>query len=297
MGYSLTPIVVVLSQVKALMGSKNVAVLQEVIQKYRNEMLSTDAMGEGFDEFEAEIQADYKRFVNGDFSTVDLNATYPEPEDDEEEEDDEETAAFRAKYERLNETDPEAAKRLLLKHLQEAFENDFDDDEEEEEDDDEVVKEVTTGTALAHLILGGQCDKSHGYKYGYALYHLCEHLGEIPDHDAWCSMRSSANVDSRVDKVLKRAGVGPATFTVSKFLINRGSPVPIPKPHDFPFIGYLTREEIREILPLLTPAKLDAAIRSAPDDDRDWIGENIDDLRQWLELCAETNRDLVCFYY
>ena len=295
MGYSLTPIVVDIPKIKSLMASKNVAVLQAVIKKYRKVMLNVDAMGSYFDEFEDEITAEYKRFVNGDFSTVELNANYPEPKEEEEEEDDEETAEMRAEFEKVKD-DPEAAKKLMFKYMEEAFEMD-DDDEEEEDDDEEPVKEVTTGTALAHMILGGKPDKSNGYKYGYALYYLCDLLGEVPEHDTWCSMRSSANVDGRVDKVLKKAGVSPATFSVSKSLINRGAPVAIPTPSDFPFIGYLTREEIRAILPLLAPAKLDAAIRSAPDDDRDWIGENIDELRQWLKLCAEINRDLICFYY
>jgi hypothetical protein len=297
MSYSLTPIVVDLQKVNSLMGSKDVAVLQAVIKKYLKEMLNTDAMGDDFEEYESEIKAEYKKFVNGDFSGVDLNATYPEREDEEDEEDDEEAVQLRAEYERLKKKDPKAAEEFVLKYLEDAFKSGWDEedeDEDDEDDDGEIEREVTSGTALAQLILGGNTDKSAGYKYGYALCNLCEYFGETPDHDSWCTIRYQSL--EAIDALLKKAGIKPSVFSAIGFLVERGSPVKMPKPDDFPGIGYLTRDEARKLLSPLDPAKIQKAIRAEPDA-QDWFQSAIDELREWLELCAKTNRDLICFYF
>ncbi|HVK12818.1 MAG TPA: hypothetical protein VM597_28965 [Gemmataceae bacterium] len=259
MSYSLTPVLIDLPKLRDLMGSKDLAVLQAVIKKNRQDMLAIDEMGdEFFEEFEKEIKADYKAFVAGDLSRVDLKQVYPDPPDDGDDIDD------------------------------------GDEDEDDDDDEGEPTRETTTGAALVHLILGGSMDPSKGYKYGYALCHLCEHLGRVPDHDSWCSIRSRS-VEA-VDAVLKKAGVKPKTFSVEGHLQYRGAPVAIPAPDDFPAIGYLTRDEARTLLPLLDPAKIDAAIRNAPDDYQEWLETAIGELRAWLEACVKTDRDLICFY-
>src|SRR5262249_30618052 len=103
--------------------------------------------------------------------------------------------------------------------------------------------ELTAGAALVQLVLGGKLDPSQGYKYGYALCSLCEYLGNVLAHDAWSSIRATG-IDT-VDAVLHKAGVGPGTFSVHRFLVERGAPVAMPRPEDFPYIGYLKRGEIR----------------------------------------------------
>src|SRR5205807_10023399 len=160
---------------------------------------------------------------------------------------------------KLDPETPGADKRLLVL-LRRYFSSDEGEEAEEEEDEVEPVKELTTGAALAHLILGGKPDKSQGYKYGYALCNLCAYLGKIPRGDAWCSLRGASGAMEKVDAVLEKAGVAPAVFSVSGFLVERGAPVAMPAPDHFPSIGYLTREEIRRVLGLLNPAKVEAAV-------------------------------------
>jgi hypothetical protein len=294
MSYSLTPVAVDVARLRSLTGSKDAALLQAVIKKYRKQMISTDGLGEDFDDFEDEIKAEYKAFAAGDFSAVDLNATYPDRPRDEDD-DDEGMAALREDIGSVDTSDPAAMQKFIEKHrdtLSEFLDDEDEDGEDDDEDEEEPTRELTTGAALAHLILGGKPDPAVGYKYGYALSMLCEHIGTVPEHDSWCTIRSAAF--DAVDEVLETIGVPPAEFTTHKFLVNRGSPVAIPEPDDFPYIGYLERDEIRKLLGRLDPAKVEAAIRDA--DEQEWLRTAIDELRSWLELCATTDRDLVCFY-
>jgi hypothetical protein len=294
-GYSLRPILVEFRRLRSLMGSKDVQLLQAVIQKYRRQMLDVDALGEFFQQFKADIKAEYQAFVAGDFSSVDLNPTYQDGDEIEEgdPEVDEALARFLEGLDKLDPDAPGAEKRFLVL-LRKYFRSDGQDEVEEAEV--VPVKELTTGAALAHLVLGVKADTSQGYKYGYALRCLCTYLGKIPKHDAWCSLRSSSGAVARIDAVLQRAGVEPETFSVSQFLIRRGSPVAIPRPRNFPFIGYLKRAEVPQVLTLLDPLKIEAAIRSEEPDAQEWVREAIGELRAWLKACVKADRDLICFY-
>jgi hypothetical protein len=137
---------------------------------------------------------------------------------------------------------------------------------------------------LRHLILGEAGDPAAGFKYGYALEWLCEHFGEPLNNSEWSAMRGQWF--DTVGEALVAAGV-PATFSVLN-LAFRGSPVPIPEPDDFPGIGYFTPEEVPA-----AAAALDAAdLGTMPEDVRKSVGQ----VRDWLGVCEETGRGLVCFY-
>jgi hypothetical protein len=112
--------------------------------------------------------------------------------------------------------------------------------------------------------------------------------------DSWCTIRNAAF--QAVDRVLAKAAGKSKAFSTSQFLVNRGAPISIPKPDDFPFIGYVTREEAAKILARLDPAKINAAIEKAKED-QEWLEEAIGELRSWLESCVKTDRDLICFYF
>jgi hypothetical protein len=200
--------------------------------------------------------------------------------------------AIEAEYKRRKKIDPKAADKWLDTALSS---DDDDDDLDDEVEVREPRRELSTGAALVHLIHGGNPDPSVGYKYGYALFHLCLTLGDVPDHDAWCSIRSEA-LDG-VDAFLKAAGVKPKSFTVDEFLVNRGPPVPMPRPEDFPSIGYLERDEVPAVLALLAPARLDPVLAKQTARKRDWLGEMTAELRSWVEACARAERDLVSFYF
>lgn len=295
MSYTLTPVIIDLSRVRSLMGSKDTAFLQDFIKKNRKKLLDLDEGDEFFEDFEDEIKAQYKAFATGDFSSVDLGQSYPEPEEDEV--DEEELASFREDIGKVDTNDPAAMMKFVEKHgelLVEDFLGDDDEDEEDEEEDDKPVRELTAGAALVQMILSGTKDPSQNSKYGYTLNLLCEELGTVPDHDSWCTIRSSAF--DTVDAILKKIGIAPKTFATHQFLVNRGAPVAIPKAEDFPFIGYLERSEIPPLLSKIDAAKVESAIQDEDQYEREWIRSAISELRGWLEACAKEDRDLICFY-
>jgi hypothetical protein len=298
MSYTLLPMVVDIPKLRALMGSKDTRLLQAVIEESRDQLIGIDELGEYFEEFEDEIQAEYNAFIAGDFSSVDLHATYPErPKQDDLEE--EELTELREDLSKIDISDPAAMLELMQKHvkLTENILGDMNDDEGDdgdEEDDEEAIREVTTGAALVQMIMGGNQDGSQGYKYGYALLSLCDHIGEPQFNDTWCSIRY-ASLEA-VDALLVKLGVEPKTFTTSAVLVGRGAPVTIPTADDFPFIGYLERTEIPPLLAKLDPKKVDAALANEDPDVEEWLRPAVDELRNWLETCVKTERDLVCFY-
>jgi hypothetical protein len=301
MSYTLTPILVDLDRVKALMGSKDTKLLQAVIKKHQEDMRGIDSMGSYYEEFEKEIKKGYRALAAGDFSAVDLKKVYPkvQEEDDADDEGDPELAEFAQKLKAVDQSDRKGREKadgmlkdMLTRLFQEAIEN---DDEDEEEEDEEPFRELTTGEALVHMILGGKPDPSQGYKYGYALSILCEHLGKTLDNEFWSSNRFRSL--EAIDDVLKRAGVPVKTFRVVKCLIERGAPVKIPEPDDFPSIGYLTRQEIPRILTALDAPKIETAIEREDEYEREWFHGAIDELRSWLRAASKAKRDLICFYY
>ncbi|HUG92666.1 MAG TPA: hypothetical protein VML55_17630, partial [Planctomycetaceae bacterium] len=117
---------------------------------------------------------------------------------------------------------------------------------------------------LRHLIMGEPYDPRVGFKYGYALEHLCQHFGEMLSNEHWSSFRSGASWGwfRKLDRTLKSLAVPEKTFRVRTHLENRGSPIPIPEIEDFPAIGYLTLDEIREAAAALEQADL-ASIRDS----------------------------------
>jgi hypothetical protein len=85
------------------------------------------------------------------------------------------------------------------------------------------------------------------------------------------------------------------TFSTDAFLVQRGPPVGILEPDNFPYVGYLRRAEIRRVLRLLDPAKVEAVVRRTREG-WDWARDALGELRGWLEAAAKMDRDLVCFY-
>jgi hypothetical protein len=294
--YSLIPMVIDLKQVTALMGSKDTALLQAVIKKYRKEMLGIDSIVGEYEDFQAEFKKEYRAFEAGDFSGVNLQATYDEADESEDEDElDPEDRDFQRAH-KAAKTEAER-KRLIEAWTQKAI-NDIlaggleEDDEAEDEEDPH--KAISTGAALVHLILGGNLDPSAWSQYGYALRFLCEHVGTIAaEHDAWTSIGSEAF--ELADKILKRAGVPSKKFSTNAFLVERGSPVKLLEPDDFPYIGYLKRDEIRRVLPLLDAKAIEAAL-SRVKEDADWARDALSELRGWLHVANEAERDLIFFY-
>ena len=138
--------------------------------------------------------------------------------------------------------------------------------------DDEM--EMTCADALSKMINGQISHDDPGYLYGYALESLCAQVGvELPNI---CPISDVGEWIEEVDAILE---TGSVPIRVSD-LVNSGSPVPIPTPDDFPFIGFWLADEI--------PAAL-AALRSLPLAGlADEMAETLAQIRGWLEEAAIT---------
>lgn len=155
----------------------------------------------------------------------------------------------------------------------------------------------STAEALRHLIMGEECDRRVAFKYGYVLESLCRHFGEVLPHDNWCDLRSGQGWFQELDDTLRLAGVPTEVFSISGRLVERGSPIPIPKIRDFPFIGYLLVAEIEQLLEALGKARIDDIGEEEEEEEEPWLPEGLNDVRCWLRTCAESRRDLACFYF
>jgi hypothetical protein len=154
-------------------------------------------------------------------------------------------------------------------------------DEMDEEDGATTVRD-----ALTQMVMGQEYNEELGFVYGYALEFVCRHFGEYLPNGNWSAMRSEWA--HKADKALEKAGVGAEALRLSR-LMNRGAPVPLPLIEDFPGIGYMTRKEIDAALLAFGADQLvavkDAAVREA-----------LAEVRGWLQTCAASKRDLICFY-
>jgi hypothetical protein len=85
----------------------------------------------------------------------------------------------------------------------------------------------TQGEALRQIIAGEiKGPDWAGFQYGYVLELLCEHLGRALDSDDLIAFISDLEIPTALNE--------------------SGPPIPIPTPRDFPSIGYLTAEQVRE---------------------------------------------------
>jgi hypothetical protein len=260
-GYTLTPYAVDLGRITAVLGSKDQALLDLLTEKFRDEFDSIDSLGEGCEE------------------------------DDEEDGDDR-----RGPVRSVREALPMIADFLV------SMLRDEPEEEPKQKEKDSAGKArppcASAAEALRHLILGEAPDRRVGFKYGYVLECLCRHFGETLPHDAWCDLRHGSLWFEDLDKTLRDAGVPAKMLSVSRHLAERGPPIAIPKYRDFPSIGYLTQAEIRKALAALSKARIDD-LGEEEDDEQDeepWLPEGLDDVREWLRACADSQRDLVCFY-
>ena len=182
--------------------------------------------------------------------------------------------------------------RLL--ELREEFEDELLEDREAVEEanlDDEFDPELPLDDALRHLIMVEELWDYEGSKYGYAVEMICSFYGDFLPNDHWTGIQLTWA--ETVDDARSDAGISPEVFSIFGHLFERGSPVEIPEFDDYPYIGYVKRSEIPEILALMTD-ELFAAVNH---DDAAKIRTALEQIREWLETCQREKSDLVCFYH
>jgi hypothetical protein len=156
-------------------------------------------------------------------------------------------------------------------------------------DEDDGEKPLTMREALTQMVMGEAYNKQFGFMYGYALEFICRYFGEFLPNGEWSAMPSGSGWAETVDRGLAVAGVPESVLRVGRHLMNRGSPIAIPEIQDFPGIGYLKLEEIESALRSLENAKLTAI-------EDNYVVTSIQEVHSWLQTCANSNCDLVCFY-
>lgn len=140
--------------------------------------------------------------------------------------------------------------------------------------DEEIAEGAPTRQKALREIIDGEITRpDYGFQYGYALEYLCRHLGEI--------------VASRF---LNGVFGSLADLEVDTFLAQDRLPLPLPEPDDFPFISYMTPEEITEELQRLAGMDL-----SYPEDEE--IEAERHDFRDCLKKAEAAQLGIVAFYY
>ena len=158
--------------------------------------------------------------------------------------------------------------------------------------EDDIVKGAPrVEDALRELIAGTCTKKKHGFMYAYALELACGVLGTNLYAAEWLN---SEWFDAFQDVLPK--GRVKKLLTATNVTENPKMIVPIPKPGDFPGMGYFTVDECVEIAAALEPVKLD------PDEDYgDFTGEDLEEglteLRGWLKKATAKRRGLMLFTY
>lgn len=172
--------------------------------------------------------------------------------------------------------------RKLVEKVIEKFGGQFPGIDELDED------AVPMAQAVEELVMGAKRNEDSGFKYGYALKFICECLGKVLSNEHW----SGADWDwvETVDRALTDAGIDKKLFRLNPHLTGRGAPITLPRIDDFPAVGYVLEAEMAKILGALTKS----TIESIKDEE---IAESLASLRDWLEECVRTHKDLVCFYH
>jgi hypothetical protein len=187
---------------------------------------------------------------------------------------------FSVKIEQLQKAvgSKDAALAARLKARLEDLVEEFDSGDEEE---------PTINDAIDDLINGAELRKGYGHLYGYVVEGMCWEMGKMLDNDELGGM--NADWSEELNQAMQDGGVSEEILSLTGHLMYRRSPVEIPEPDDFPFIGYLTKAEI----PAALAAMKQANFEEASDDVRRAMVE----LQEWLEACGKESSDLVCFYH
>lgn len=280
MSSTLTPIAVDFAKIAGVLSSRDEALLDTLLKRYREELKQVDELA---DELEEDNDSQDEEEGNEESQRASLLALSQ--------------LLGKAKQDLQSGIAPAKALSGLGKpgfisqQQQKALQNLLSDSGDDKKNDVDGPSEgyASAADVLRCLITGDQPARRVAFKfmYGYALQYLCLHIGEVLPHDQWHDLRGSSWAKS-LDKALKSVGVPAKTLSISKHLADRGSPFnQVLKYSDSPTIGYLALPEVELALAPLRDAKLD----TLDEEHR----SSLEDIRSWLQTCADTRRDLICF--
>jgi hypothetical protein len=161
------------------------------------------------------------------------------------------------------------------------------DEDEAREEGDETPSAVSIAEILRSLVMGERPASPVPYRYmfGCALRYLALHFGEVLTNERWNDFSSGAF--RGIDKAMRNAGIPAKVLSLDR-LVSRGAPFPsIPQYQEGLTVGYLRGNEIDKAVTALAAADLEVV----HDDDQVFI----EDIQDWLRTCADSKRDLLCF--
>lgn len=267
MSYTLTPIAVDLARVTAAVGSGDKRLLAALTRKYAEEFEEIDGLGDDFED-----DAPGKVELEPPENIENLEQF---------------TSAIRDGFERMLRGEELDQDHLMSRFIAAADAEPTEGDQDESEE--RPIPSTSTREVMRHLIMGEEYDRSVGFKYGYALEMLCRRFGKLLPNEHWNSLRHGSMWFREIDAALQSLGIPESKFRVVRHLAERGSPIPIPEIDDFPAIGYLKLDEIREARKALGGVQLDAI-------EDEFLRESLVELRSWFQACIDSKRDLICFY-
>lgn len=159
--------------------------------------------------------------------------------------------------------------------------------------EDDIAKGAPTVIdALAEIVNGKCTQKKHGFMYAYALELACNVIGT----NLYAAECLNADWFDAFGDALPAKGPIKRLLSAKAMTENPKMIVPIPKPGDFPGMGYLSADECKTIQVALKAVTLD------PDEDYgDFTGEDLDEglgeLRGWLAKAIAKKRGLLMFTY
>jgi len=131
----------------------------------------------------------------------------------------------------------------------------------------------------------------HAFQYGYALELLCRHLGTRIMDDEHPELAASIRVNPRGLRMTKE---------LEWFLSLTHPPIPIPKPEDFPAVGFLSRNQAARRSAGIGDGTIDPTDPALPPWWRRWaksLGAERDRYAAWLKRAVRERKDLIAFYY
>ncbi len=145
--------------------------------------------------------------------------------------------------------------------------------------------------ALTELIAGKCMKKQHGFQYAYALELACKQLGTC----LYAAESINADFLDALQAALPKGAV-KKLLTAKHVTENPKRIVPIPRPNDFPGMGYFEPAECVAILAVLKSVKLDPDERYGKFKGEDLI-EGLAELRGWFQKAVAKKRGLMVFTY
>lgn len=148
--------------------------------------------------------------------------------------------------------------------------------------------EMDLTAALEQMTAGGKFDQEpHLYWYGLSL--LCEEYEGWLDVDWWRSIPHPTQLIDEVKVALTAAGFPQAAKVVHAMFFEGTPPIDLPRPADFPIIGYIPPGELPSALATLGAVKLSVVNAN--------LATGIREIISWMREGVEGKRGLLTFVF